>query len=289
MSKNKTNPGLKTLLDRVLFQFPPETRIDADPIQFPRYFYDKGSPEAEIEAVALLAAMLAYGSAKQFNKKIRVLMQNCDWQYLDLIIGRKNMQDWPAYRLSTAEEIKIFCLASGDLIKKHKRLKTIFLEGYLPEHSIQKGLIALRQKLLEACKAYISPVPRGVKHLLPDPGSGGCAKRWHMFLRWMVRKNDGVDLNLWPEVSSADLLIPLDRHISKISRNLGLTSRKSDDWKTAEEITNNLKKYDKNDPVKYDFSLCHLGIAGECTHGKNPELCRKCILNQACAAFKKDT
>jgi uncharacterized protein (TIGR02757 family) len=289
MNKKDTKPGLKTLLDRVLIKFPPATRIEADPIQFPRYFFNNDRPEAEIEAVALLSAMLAYGSAKQFIKKIRALMQGCGWQYLDLIIGKKNMQEWPAYRLSTANEIKIFCLASGDLIKKHKRLKAIFLKGYLTDRSIQQGLISLRQGLLKACEVYVSPIPRGIKHLLPDPASGGCAKRWHMFLRWMVRKNDAVDMNLWPEVSPADLLIPLDRHISKISRNLGLTSRKSDDWKTAEEITASLKKYDKNDPVKYDFSLCHLGIAGECTHGKNPELCKKCLLNQACAAFKKDT
>ncbi|GAB4274917.1 MAG: TIGR02757 family protein [Candidatus Rifleibacteriota bacterium] len=277
---------LKPLLDKVLSDFPPASRKNADPIQFPRWYFEHGRHFVEVEAVALISAMLAYGSAKQFIKKLHELMEACDWQYLDLITGKQKKQMvWPAYRLSTAEEIATLCMASGALIKKHGSIKQVFLNGYKPDNSIKAGLTELQQTLLEECTLYAGTPTRGLKHLLPDPSAGGCAKRWHMFLRWLVRKDDGVDMHIWPEVSPSKLLIPLDRHISRISRNLGLTSRKVDDWKTAEEISASLAKFDAEDPIKYDFSLCHLGIAGQCTHGKNPELCKNCILKPACMAL----
>lgn len=281
---------LKPLLEKVLIDFPPAARTKADPVQFPRWYFEQGRSLEEIEAVALISAMLAYGSAAQFIKKLQAIMDGCDWKFLNLIThGKTKMSEWPAYRLSTAKEIETLAMAVGKVIKSHGSLKLAFLKGYARENSVKDGLANLRQELFSACEKMISPVPRGLKHLLPDPLSGGCAKRWHMFLRWMVRKNDGVDMNLWLEVSPSTLLIPLDRHISRISRNLGLTSRKTDDWKTAEEISNNLRKLDKHDPIKYDFSLCHLGIAGECTHGKNLELCKKCILKPACRAIEDKT
>jgi uncharacterized protein (TIGR02757 family) len=289
MTNTRRKVDLKPLLEKVLVDFPPAARTKADPVQFPRWFFEQGRPVFETEAVALFSAMLAYGSASQFIKKIKAVMESCDWQYLDLITGKISIKSWPAYRLSTAEEIRAFALASGDVITRFGSLKELFISGYLPDESIKNGLIRLHTELLAACKTYLNPVPRGLRHLLPDPDSGSCAKRWHMFLRWMVRKNDGVDMNLWAEVSPAKLLIPLDRHISRISRNLGLTTRKSDDWKTAEEISENLRKFDAEDPIKYDFSLCHLGIAGECTHGKDQQLCRRCILSPACLALHKKT
>lgn len=286
MLKKGEKLNLKPLLERVLIEFPPLARRNADPVQFPRKFFDLGRPAAEIEAVALLSAMLAYGSATQFIKKIAIIMDNCDYSYLKAISGKKNSIVWPAYRLSTAEEIKTFALASAAVINNYGSLKAPFLEGYLPKKSIRDGLISLHQQLFKACVEICGPISRGLKHLMPDPAGGGCVKRWHMFLRWMVRPEDGIDMRLWSEVDPAHLLIPLDRHISRIARNLGLTERRSDDWKTAEEISAALSRFAPGDPIKYDFSLCHLGIAGECTHGKNPDLCRRCLLHDACRAYK---
>lgn len=283
MTQKAETVNLKPLLEKVLTEFPPRQRVNNDPVQFPRRFFELGRSSAEIEAVALLSAMLAYGSAQQFIKKIAAIMQACDWSYLDLITGEKEIV-WPQYRLSTAAEIATFARASGLLIKRHGSLKKVFLQGYLPEHSLRAGLKALNEQLQFFCLEQ-GPISRGLRHLLPDPASGGCVKRWHMFLRWLVRPEDGVDMNLWPEVDPGSLLIPLDRHISRIARNLGLTTRKADDWKTAEEISARLREFDRNDPIKYDFSLCHLGIAGECTHGKDPQLCRNCLLKGACSAF----
>jgi uncharacterized protein (TIGR02757 family) len=230
--------------------------------------------------------MLAYGSAAQFIKKIKQTLDDCDWHFLELISDRKKALAfaWPAYRLSTAQEIAIFACAIGSLIKRHKSLKNVFLKGFTSDQSIKAGLTSLHQTLCQEAEKIGGPLSRGTRHLLPNPAAGGCVKRWHMFLRWLVRPDDGVDMNLWPEVSPSLLLIPLDRHISRIARNLNLTSRASDDWKTAEEISANLARFCPQDPIKYDFSLCHLGIAGKCTHGKDQKLCRHCLLSSACRA-----
>ena len=278
--------NLKPLLEKVLQDFPPAKRVNDDPVQFPRWFFERGRSLAETETVALISAMLAYGSAPQFIKKLKLIMQVCSYNYLETITSPSLKHlEWPAYRLSTADEIETLALASGDLVKEYGCLKAVFLRGYLPEKSLRNGLKSLRELLADACQKRAGNISRGLRHLLPDPASGGCVKRWHMFLRWMVRPDDGVDMHLWPEVNPALLLIPLDRHISRIARNLGLTSRKADDWKTAEEISQKLREFDPDDPIKFDFSLCHLGIAGKCTHGKDLELCRRCLLNQACMAF----
>ncbi len=283
------NADLKTLLEKVLIDFPPVKRTQADPIRFPRRFFVENRPAAEIEAVAIFSAMLAYGSAAQFIKKIDETMQRCNWQFLQLITSKDAENfNWPAYRLSTGPEIGMFAAATGRLIKKHGSLKKVFLSGYAVENSIQNGLAALQGSIVREISSFHPEIPRGTRHLLPDPTSGGCAKRWHMFLRWMVRRDDGVDMGLWSEVNPASLLIPLDRHISRIARNLGLTSRNSDDWKTADEIATRLREFAPGDPIKYDFALCHLGIAGECTHGKDQQLCRRCLFAKVCRAAKSE-
>lgn len=284
MENHKGKVNLKPLLEKVLNDFPPQQRLANDPVYFPRKLFEQNRSIQEVEAAALLAAMLAYGSAKQFIKKLDAIMQACDWRYLDLITGKRDIK-WPAYRFSTADDISTFARASGRMIQKWGGLKNIFLNGYLPNKSIREGLKKLNEQLIYFCLEEKKGISHGLRHLLPDPTSGSCVKRWHMFLRWMVRHNDGVDMHLWPEVEPSRLLIPLDRHISRIARNLGLTERQTDDWKTAEEISQRLSQFDPADPIKYDFSLCHLGIAGECTHGKNLELCKKCLLSPACKAI----
>ena len=102
-----------------------------------------------------------------------------------------------------------------------------------------------------------------------------------MFMRWMVRPADGIDLGLWKEISPAKLIIPVDAHIQRIARFLGLTSRMQADWRMAQEITAALRRYDREDPVKYDFSLCHIGISEGCSGGKR-EACLTCALSEVC-------
>jgi uncharacterized protein (TIGR02757 family) len=102
-----------------------------------------------------------------------------------------------------------------------------------------------------------------------------------MYLRWMVRPDDGIDLGAWRNVSPAKLLIPVDAHIQRICRLLGFTARKQADWKMAQEITAALRRFDPLDPVKYDFSICHLGISEGCD-GEGGSACAGCVLQGFC-------
>lgn len=274
---------MKELLEKVLTDFPPVERIGNDPVQFQRKFFEMKRSSVEIEAVALFSAMLSYGSAAQFTKKIQAIIQACNFNFLKLITdGAEQDFPWVGYRMSTDKEIATFAYAIGRVIKKKGSLKKVFLEGYEKDKEIINGLIALRNEIYKEAEDLVGLLPHGIKHLLPDPASGGCCKRWHMFLRWMVRGDDGVDIGIWKEIPASKLLIPLDVHISRISRNLDLTQRKSNDLKTAIEISHKLKEYCPEDPIKYDFALCHLGISGKCSHGKDSDICKKCLLAPVC-------
>jgi endonuclease III len=102
----------------------------------------------------------------------------------------------------------------------------------------------------------------------------------------MVRPADGVDLGLW-SIPPADLVIPVDTHIHRIGLNLRLTTRKTASWATAEEITANLRKLDPEDPVKYDFALCHLGVSRECPSRQDIDKCARCALQDVCSVWAR--
>ena len=120
-----------------------------------------------------------------------------------------------------------------------------------------------------------------ISFLVPSPAGGSACKRKAMYFRWMVRGPDGVDFGIWRFISPDRLVIPVDRHIARMARLLGLTSRRSPDWKMALEITESLRCVYPVDPVRYDFALVRPGILGECTpyaHGD----CQSCVLHDVC-------
>ncbi len=125
---------------------------------------------------------------------------------------------------------------------------------------------------------------RGPAHLLPDVRRGGGAKRLFLFLRWMIRPDDGVDLGVWTRSSLSPSLLecPVDTHILKLSRNLGLTARADAGRRTVREITASLATLDAHDPAKYDFSLCHLGMATRCRERFDGAVCGGCAVRPAC-------
>lgn len=126
---------------------------------------------------------------------------------------------------------------------------------------------------------------RGLAHLVPDPRAGSACKRLLLYARWMCRPADGVDLGLWP-VSPSRLVIPVDTHIHRIAKNLGLTRRNDASWRTAEEITAQLRLLDADDPVKYDFALCHLGVSRQCPSRRDEEKCGACVLRPVCIRWR---
>ena len=124
---------------------------------------------------------------------------------------------------------------------------------------------------------------RGFAHLWSDPLKGSALKRLNMLMRWMVRGPDEVDLGLWASLGPARLTIPLDAHVFRVARALGLTRRSSPSWRAAREVTEALLTLDPQDPVRYDFALAHLGISGDCAGHQVPERCQRCALQPICS------
>ncbi len=126
-------------------------------------------------------------------------------------------------------------------------------------------------------------LPEGspVRFFFPDPAAGSACKRWNLYLRWMVRK-DRLDFGLWPAISTRRLVIPTDTHIHRIARRLGLTRRATADWKAAREITDALSRFDPEDPVRFDYALCRIGILDICTPRVSLCRCSECPVQEAC-------
>jgi uncharacterized protein (TIGR02757 family) len=147
----------------------------------------------------------------------------------------------------------------------------------------KEGLVRGISSLREIAATLENP-SRGFHYLLPSPATGSACKRWCMFLRWMVRPEDGVDFGLWSTLTPGQLVVPLDTHVARISRFIGLTQRKDASWRTAVEVTDTLKQLDPDDPIRYDFAIAHLGISGACKGYRIHTVCSSCPLDPVCVA-----
>lgn len=206
------------------------------------------------EFSALICALFAYGNVQAIIK----FLESLDFSLLEkdeISISQTLSQHY--YRFQTSQDIQQFFLTCKRAKAQSATLESIFLEGYLKSHNVMDGL-----RVLIAFLYDINPYrSRGYAFLLgkiPAAIPTSPYKRWHMYLRWMVRK-DHLDLGLWSGVESKDLLVPLDTHTFALGKKLGLIQRKSYDFKAVLELTESFKKLDHNDPVKYDFALYRLG------------------------------
>ncbi|MEQ8881180.1 MAG: TIGR02757 family protein [Cyclobacteriaceae bacterium] len=246
---------LKAFLDDLVAKYNQPDFIPNDPISIPRRY----SKSQDIEITGFVAAMLAWGQRKTIINKCTEFFAYMDHAPHDFILNHSeddlkpflqfkhrtfNPTDalyfisffqWHYHQYSTLEEAFITPDPNPDM---SARLTHFFHHFFsLPDHPT-----------------------RTYKHI-PSPIRNSACKRMNMFLRWMVRKDDsGVDFGLWSKISPAELICPCDLHVDRVARRLGLITRKQTDWKTAMELTENLRKMDPNDPVKYDFALFGLGI-----------------------------
>jgi len=206
------------------------------------------------ETIALVCALFAYGNVKAIIKFLKSLdfslLESSD-EYIEKSL------DSHYYRFQNSADIITFFKALKRL-KEIDSIENIFYEGYKKEQNILDGLwnfIAILKEVYPyESRGYhflVGSVPKKVK-------SAGTYKRYLMFLRWMVRK-DELDLGLWSKIDKKDLLMPLDTHTFKVSQKLGLLQRKTYDMKAVLELTETLKGFDSSDPIKYDFALYRLG------------------------------
>jgi uncharacterized protein (TIGR02757 family) len=217
----------------------------ADPLQVAK--------ELDDERAILLCALFGYGNANaivKFLKSIDFSLLNSNEENI-----RKKASEY-YYRFQSREDVVQIFLTLSRMGKNE--LKDTFLQGYLKEKSVIDGVFEIIKKF-RMLNSYDSNGYRFLIGSLPKNGKPSSPyKRWMMFLRWMVRK-DALDLGLWSEVSRADLIIPLDTHTFNVGRKLGLLKRKTYDWKAAVELTEKLKEFSPEDPVKYDFALYRIG------------------------------
>lgn len=251
----------KEYLDNLVKTYEVPDFIKDDPVQFPHRFKN----QADIEVSGLISSCFAYGSRKKIIETLAIIhdfMNNSPSEFaVNFDIDRDSeLFKGFIYRYNQEKDLILLIYIIGQALKEYGTLEKAFLKGFNPnDKNIKQSLINF-VNLLRNYLPCDERTCRGLFHLIPSPELGSACKRLNLFLKWMVRKGP-VDLNIWKTIPAKKLIIPLDTHVARISRKWELTSRQSNDWKTAEEITENLKEFDDSDPVKYDFAIFGSGVS----------------------------
>lgn len=245
---------LKEFLDEKVILYNNPKFIESDPIQIPHTF----SKKEDIEIAAFLTATISWGNRKMIIKNAFRMMELLDNSPHDFVLNHQE-SDLKAFENFVHRTFNFI-----DFQQFIKSLQHIYLN-----HNGLESVLAINddsktyQTAIHQFKQVFFEVPhqqRTQKHV-SDPLKNSAAKRINMYLRWMVRNdNVGVDFGIWKTHNPAHLSCPLDVHSGNVARKLKLLSRKQNDWKALSELDTNLRKLDKNDPVKYDFALFGLGV-----------------------------
>jgi uncharacterized protein (TIGR02757 family) len=281
---------LREPLEHLYRGFDYTARVEFDAIRFPLRYADP----RDRELVALLAACLAYGRVDLFGRQLDGVLAAMGPSPAAFVLGFEPRRDarvfegfW--YRFNRPRDLAAFSVAARDALARHGTLEKLFLAGDSdPQGPIGPALERFARSFREADLGAVFPrgrLSRGYRHLFPLPSAGGPCKRLHLFLRWMVRR-ESPDFGLWTSVSPSRLLMPVDTHVENISRSIGLTRRKSRNWRMAEEITRRLAEIDPSDPVKYDFALCHKRMSGDCLDRRDAKVCAPCGFKAICRHWK---
>jgi len=282
--------ALREPLERLYREFDYGARIARDAIEFPLRY---AAPD-DREVVALLTTCLAYGRVDLFGRALEGVLGAMGASPAAFVREFDPVRHTGAfagfvYRFNRPRDLVAFCVAARDLLARHGSLEKCFVAGDDdPAGPIGPPLERFARAFWEADVRELFPrgrLSRGYRHLFPLPSAGGPCKRLHLFLRWMVRR-EAPDLGLWTTLSPARLLIPVDTHIENMGRALGLTRRRSRNWKMAEEITARLALVDPADPVKYDFALCHKRMSGDCRDRRDAVVCAPCGLRVVCRHWR---
>jgi uncharacterized protein (TIGR02757 family) len=234
------------------------SKLEPDPLQFPHLFED----EKNIEVMAFIASVFAYGNVRQILNSLNKFLQIAENDPYNFILNFRTSDSKNSFthRFYFESDIQKLFFLLQLVYNQYGALRNLFLAGYNEKHpNVKNAITNFSNFFLRKSKAEFREISRGIKFMFPLPQKGSACKRMNLFLRWMVRK-DELDFGLWNVIPTSKLIIPVDTHISKICKHLKLTKRKNVSWQMAEEITENLKRFDPIDPVKYDFALCHIGM-----------------------------
>lgn len=278
--RSKPDPALLAAsLEALAGRFGPDDLGD-DPLLFPRRYE---APE-DREVAALVAALFAYGRVAQIRRSLDVLFDCLGPRPAEALRAgtprrwRSRLDGW-VHRFNDDRDAAALLAALGTTLRAEGSLAALFARGDDGAREIRPSLARFAAALRRRGEA--AGPGRGWAFLLSDPDAGGAAKRWNLFLRWVVRPGP-VDLGLWTGVAPSRLVLPMDAHVGRISRLLGLTKRNANDWRAAREATDRLAAIDPADPVRFDFALCRLGILDICRARPETSLCRRCTIAPVC-------
>lgn len=269
---------LRDFLEALYTRFHHAETVARDPLSFPRRYEDP----LDQEVVGFIAASLAFGNVRALMARCADLLDRlgprpsealaalAPSRALDLVAGFR-------HRFVGPGETASLLVALGRLAHEDGGLKPSFLEGFRKHGHVRQGLWTLARAIHQRSGGG-SP-----GFLVPLPSPSHASKRLFLFLRWMVRR-DGLDLGLWREVRPADLVMPLDVHVFRVAGFLGLLPRRRSGPRLGDALalTEALRRYDPDDPVRYDFALSHLGISRACRGRADPAACPRCPLVAAC-------
>jgi uncharacterized protein (TIGR02757 family) len=245
--------NLKGLLDKKVKEYNQPSFIKDDPISIPHQFTKK----QDIEIAGFFAAVFSWGNRTTIINKCQELLQRMDrspYQFVQQHT-KTDLKRLKGFKHRTFNEDDLFYFI--DFFQRHyfenDSLETAFFPSL--KMNVENGLNHFKNYFFSS-----EHLKRTEKHV-SSPQQRSTCKRMNMYLRWMVRKdNQGVDFGIWKNISPAGLICPLDVHVARVARKLGLLQRKQNDWQAAVELTDALRKLDKQDPVKYDFALFNLGV-----------------------------
>ena len=256
-----------------------------DPVHLVRPFADP----ADREIAGFCAAALAFGRVGSVINSITTLLAIIGPHPAAFVRAFDPAAPHPelramVHRWTRGVDLVALLWVLRQMLDKHGTLEGFFLEDYRPEHEdIGPALdsFSTRALALDLHQAYGKvPARAGVCYFFPRPSAGSACKRLNLFLRWMIR-NDEVDLGVWSAVPAAKLVVPLDTHILRLGKCLRLTRYNTAGWKMAADITSSLRALEPRDPIRYDFSLCHVGMMGACGYGR-PQGDTQCPLRGLC-------
>jgi uncharacterized protein (TIGR02757 family) len=287
--------SLRVALDRLYESFNNPESV-SDPIHIVRRF----TRPDDREIVGFCAAALAFGrvgSVLQSIERLLTVMGAHPAEYVRRFDPRRDLARLEpiVHRWIRGRDLAVLLWILRQMLDEYGSIEGFFAAGYDPSAPDLSGALdAFSRRALAIDVSCVygetgSTERRGVCYFFPRPSTGSACKRLNLFLRWMVRQ-DALDLGVWTRVPPSALVVPLDTHVIRVGRCLQLTTRASPGWKMAADITGRLRELDAGDPVKYDFSICHLGMMNACGFNR-AQKDAQCPLRGLCrpAASRKRT
>ncbi|HEX7487110.1 MAG TPA: TIGR02757 family protein, partial [Vicinamibacterales bacterium] len=260
----RVRDGLKSTLDRLYAEYNRAEAV-ADPIDIVRRY----PARRDREVVGFCAAGLAFGrvaSVLQSIERLLAVLGPSPAAFVREFDPRRDGQAFEplVHRWTRGDALAALVLALRRMTDEAGSIEGFFLLGHdAARPDVEASIESFSRRALALVAGDAHARPTGVSYFFPRPSAGSACKRLNLYLRWMVRA-DAVDLGVWSGVSRSQLVVPLDVHVIRLGQCLGLTRYRSPGWRMASEITASLRQLDPDDPVRYDFALCHVGMRDQC-------------------------